>query len=204
MVFAILAATNAIFVWLFFPKTKGRTLEEVRLLLSPYSLPVNDTGLSTERELREGKSRHKGVTFSFPARWRWARLLLRRKAELTLLPSFLPLRTCSHRLTGLLDTFMSRERCPSIYNPPFFSMTPPFSPHPHPEKSPDTQEGEDVHTPSTSYPLARRTQTLPSKMKNCHECFLTVQSARLASHSAAVNLWTVGTTTEGLANVFCF
>lgn len=88
MVFAILAATNAIFVWLFFPETKGRTLEEVRhifpnptrcLSLTPASRFQMDDFFSKthwivplatyvptdaqerERELREGKIRHGGV-----------------------------------------------------------------------------------------------------------------------------------------------
>lgn len=86
--------------------------------------------------------------------------------------------------------------------PLLFDDTPfPFS---TPSKDSKTEKGKDSILPPSLVPsLSLQAQTLPSKMKNCHECFLTVHPARLASHSAAVNLWTVGTTTEGLAKVFC-
>ena len=62
IVFAVCSFTNAITIWLFFPETKGRTLEEMDQYFHDTPLVVAFANIKTvdrnerERELREGKT----------------------------------------------------------------------------------------------------------------------------------------------------
>jgi hypothetical protein len=63
-----------------------------------------------------------------------------------------------------------------------------------PEVAQNRKEGGRGRSPLQS--------ALPSKMRNCHECWRTAHEAAFCSHSLALNLWTVGVQTVGFSKVF--